>query len=83
MVTKDLNYYMSLPYTITLKFVSEVEGEVLDEPCWMATIPDLGCYTFNDDRDVALKELDEVKELWLQSALKLGKSIPEPTPANA
>lgn len=70
-MNKTLEYYLSLPYTITL---------IPDpERTWFAEIPLLkGCMTQGDTREDALLMLDEAKALWLETALAEGISIPEP-----
>jgi antitoxin HicB len=73
MMNKDLNYYLSLPYPIEL--IPDEDGY------WFARIPLLeGCMTNGESREDALLMLDDAKELWLQTALELGKPIPEPEP---
>lgn len=73
MTTKDLNYYLSLPYPIEL--IPDEAGY------WFARIPLLeGCMTNGESREDALTMLDEAKGLWLETALELGKAIPEPEP---
>jgi antitoxin HicB len=72
-ITKDLNYYLSLPYPIEL--IPDEDGY------WFARIPLLeGCMTNGNSREEALVMLDDAKQLWLETALELGKSIPEPEP---
>jgi antitoxin HicB len=67
----DLDYYLSLPYTIQL--TPDKNG------VWFASIPLLkGCMTQGDSREDALLMLDEAKMLWLETALDEGIAIPEP-----
>lgn len=69
--TKDLNYYLSLPYPIEL--IPDEDG------FWFARIPLLeGCMTNGDSREEALRMIDEAKMLWLETAIQVGKTIPEP-----
>lgn len=71
MKTKDLNYYLTLPYPIEL--IPDEDGY------WFARIPLLeGCMTNGESREKALEMLDDAKQLWLESALELGKAISEP-----
>lgn len=71
MVNKDLAYYLALPYTIEL--IPDEDGY------WFARIPLLeGCMTNGNSREDALAMLDDAKKLWLETALQLGKTIPEP-----
>ncbi len=71
--TKDLAYYLSLPYTIEL--TPDEDG------FWFAEIPLLkGCLTNGDSREDALSMIDDAKVAWLTTALELGIPIPEPQP---
>ncbi len=72
-MTKTLDYYLSLPYTIEL--TPDEDGY------WFAKIPLLkGCMTNGDSRADALEMIDDAKRLWLETALSLGIPIPEPEP---
>lgn len=71
--TKNLNYYLNLPYIIEL--IPDDDGY------WFARIPLLeGCMTNGESREDALALLDDAKRLWLETSLELGKPIPEPQP---
>lgn len=73
MTIKDLKYYLSLPYAIEL--IPDEDGY------WFARIPLLeGCMTNGESREDALAMIDDAKRLWLETALEVGKSIPEPEP---
>lgn len=68
---KTLDYYMSLPYHIEL-FPDE-------DGYWFARIPLLkGCMTNGASRIETLDLIDDAKQLWLETALSLGITIPEP-----
>jgi len=70
-MNKSLDYYLTLPYTIEL--TPDEDG------FWFARIPLLkGCMTHGDSREDALTILDDVKRLWLETALEAGIPIPEP-----
>lgn len=70
-MTKNLEYYLSLPYTIEL--TPDVDGY------WFAEIPLLeGCMTNGESREDALAMIDDAKRAWLETALELGLPIPEP-----
>ena len=70
-IDKTLAYYLLLPYTIEL--TPDEDGY-----CF-AKIPLLkGCITNGNSREDALIMMDDVKRLWLETALSLGMSIPEP-----
>ncbi|MBI5667080.1 MAG: type II toxin-antitoxin system HicB family antitoxin [Chloroflexi bacterium] len=69
--SKSLEYYLSLPYTIEL--TPDEDGY------WFAKIPLLkGCMTNGASREEALEMIDDAKRLWLETALSLGMTIPEP-----
>jgi antitoxin HicB len=69
--TKNLEYYLSLPYTIEL--TPDTDGY------WFAEIPLLeGCVTNGESREDALVMIDDAKRAWLETALELGLPIPEP-----
>jgi predicted RNase H-like HicB family nuclease len=68
---KDLNEYLSLPYTIQL--TPDADGY------WFAEIPLLeGCMTNGESQADALAMIEDAKRAWLTTALELGISIPEP-----
>lgn len=72
-IQKTLDYYLSLPYPIVL--IPDEDGY------WFAEIPLLpGCMTQGSSRVEALEMLDEAKTLWLEAALELNMTIPEPEP---
>jgi antitoxin HicB len=72
-MNKNLDYYLSLPYTIEL--TPDRDGY------WFAEIPLLkGCMTQGENRDEALEMIDEAKILWLETALDENIPIPEPIP---
>ena len=69
--TKDLSYYMTLPYSILL--TPDEEGG------WYASIPLLdGCMTDGETEAEALKMIKDAQHLWLEWALEKGIAIPEP-----
>ena len=71
---KDLNYYMSLQYPITLE-----EFEENGERRFTLAIPDLpGCGAEGDTLEEARRNLEEAKEDWLSVSLDEGLPIPEP-----
>jgi antitoxin HicB len=72
-MSKSLEHCLSLLYPIEL--IPDEDGY------WFAQIPLLqGCMTQGSSREEALEMLDEAKELWLETALSRGISIPEPSP---
>jgi len=71
---KDLPYYLSLHYPITIS-QDEENGKIYFE----ADIPDLpGCGAHGETIEEALKKLEEAKQLWLEVSLERDISIPEP-----
>lgn len=73
MTTKDLEYYMSLPYPIVL--IPDEDGY------WFAKIPLLkGCMTNGEGIADTLEMLEDAKRGWLETALESGVIIPEPEP---
>lgn len=74
MAIKDLKYYMSLPYTITLK-----RGTGDSEEYWVARVVELPhCMTHGATPEEALKDVEDAKREWLKSNLEDGLPIPEP-----
>ncbi len=72
-MNKDLDYYLSLPYSIVL--IPDTDGY------WFANIPLLeGCMTQGYSRADALEMLDDAKRGWLETALAHHITIPEPDP---
>lgn len=70
MTDKNIDYYMSLPYTIRL---------VPDEDGYGAKIEELeGCISCGDTKEEALSNIEDAKECWLRAALEDGFDIPEP-----
>ena len=72
--TKDLAYYQALPYRTDLYFDR-------DDDAWIVSFPELpGCKAHGATRPEALEAGDEIKELWLRTAIEKRASIPEPQP---
>lgn len=70
---KDLNFYLSLPYTIML--VRE------DDATWFARVLELpGCMTEGDSAAEAAEMIQDAMTSWLEVALDDGMTIPEPRP---
>ncbi len=71
---KRLEYYMALPYTITLK-----RGTGDGEAYWIARVLELPhCMTHGDTPEEALRDIEDAKREWLKSNLDAGLPIPEP-----
>jgi predicted RNase H-like HicB family nuclease len=70
-VAKDLDYYLGLPYKW------EIEPD--EEGGFVVQVPDLpGCISSGETILEAAQMIGEAKELWLETALDRGWSIPEP-----
>jgi antitoxin HicB len=73
--TKDLDYYLALPYTIAM--TPDEDG------VWFAEIPLLkGCITQGENWNDALEMINEAKRAWIETALAHGIPIPEPEVVN-
>jgi len=67
---KDKEYYISLNYPVQLEKVGEG---------FSAFIPTLrGCKAYGETPEIALRELEAVKEGFIDVFLEMGKPIPEP-----
>lgn len=69
---KPLEYYLSLKYPVLL--VPEPEGG------FTALIPDLpGCVSVGETEEEALRNVEEARQLWLETAYEFGDEIPLPS----
>jgi antitoxin HicB len=67
---KTLDYYMTLPYTVTVE---------QNEDGWFAKVEELkGCMTYADSKAEVLEMIEDAKRAWLSVSLEHGDSIPEP-----
>lgn len=74
MVNKDLEYYLHLPYTITVK-----RGTGDGAEYWIARVLELPhCMTHGATPEEALRDIEDAKREWLKSNLEAGLPIPEP-----
>lgn len=74
MTERTLEYYMCLPYKVEIIPEPDREG-------FTAYIPDLpGCMTSAENYEDAANQIEEAKELWLETALAECDYIPEPVP---
>ncbi len=72
-ITKNVEYYLGLPYGIVLR--KDDEGD------WVARIEELpGCTAHGKTREEALESLQEVQQAWIEDALAVGDAVPEPQP---
>ena len=68
---KNLDYYIGLPYGITLR--KDEEGD------WVARVLELsGCTAHGGTQAEALEKLEQVKTAWIEDAIDAGDAIPEP-----
>lgn len=71
---KDFSYYARLPYRMDLRFDR-------DDHVWLISYPELpGCDAHGATAEEALAAGEEVKKLWLATALDHGDAIREPEP---
>ena len=69
---RDLDYYLSLPYTIQFR---------RDEDAWFAEVVELpGCMTEEDTLAEAAEMIVDAMKGWIEIALEDGLPIPEPRP---
>lgn len=72
-MSKDLEYYMSLPYQEIIK--SSPDGG------YVGICPELpGCITQVDSLDEMKEMLEDAKRCWISSMLEDGYPVPEPEP---
>lgn len=73
---KDLNYYMSLPYTIQIKEINDESGRY-----FFATVRELkGCMSDGETIEEAYENIREAMEAWISCAIEYNDPIPEPLP---
>lgn len=71
---KDLNYYLSLPYTFQIRRFEDEDGV-----SYWANVKELdGCHTSADTWQEAYTELQEVLKAHIEIKLEFGDPIPEP-----
>ena len=63
--------YMKKPYRIEIE--PDPEGGYV---AWIKELP--GCLTYGETLEEVLKMLNEAKELYIETAIKRGKKLPEP-----
>ena len=70
---KNLEYYMSLPYTIEMIYDSE--------HAWFVRVKELpGCMSQGDDPNDAIEMIHDAMRGWIDISLQDGDPIPEPAP---
>ena len=71
---KDLNYYMSLPYSKVVTFYDDESGQY-----YVSEVLELsGCSSTGDTEAEALESLKEAMEGYLQTKIDYSDPIPEP-----
>jgi antitoxin HicB len=77
-VAKKLEDYLKLEYEIELVTEETTDGGI----CFAASHPELpGCMTHGNTKEEALRNLDEVRQLYIRTLLKRGIEIPPPAKA--
>lgn len=71
-MTKNLDYYMSLPYRVEIVREQEEGGYVLHCP----ELP--GCITCAETVQEGMEMLEDAKKCWFTACLEDGVPIPEP-----
>ena len=72
-MSKDLNYYMSLPYRVEVVEDKEEGGYALH-------CPELsGCMTCADTIEQGFRMIEDAKREWFMACLEDGITIPEPS----
>ncbi|MGQ9625406.1 MAG: type II toxin-antitoxin system HicB family antitoxin [Anaerolineae bacterium] len=73
-VTKEMEYYLGLPYRIEIYPEPDGSG-------YTAAIPDLpGCLTCADTLQELVEMVEDAKRTWIELSLEDGLTIPEPSP---
>jgi antitoxin HicB len=72
-MTKDLNYYLKLPYTTILR--ADEDGDLVAE---IEELP--GCVAHGSTQEEALQHLAAAKEAWIADCIEAGHPVPEPIP---
>jgi predicted RNase H-like HicB family nuclease len=74
-LVKDLEYYMSLPYSVLLVPPNPNNPE----DTWYAEVPELGVMTWGESREEVLVLIEDAKRVWITGVLEDGViTIPEP-----
>ena len=78
MQNKNLAYYMSLPYTIQIRLVSEDTGNY-----YFATVKELdGCQSDGETAAEAYENVKEAMQGYIEVMLENGDLVPEPLKEN-
>jgi antitoxin HicB len=72
-MNNNLEYYLKLPYTISLKHYDDAGGY------WLARVMELPhCMSHGATAEEALADIEDAKKEWLESNIEDGFPIPEP-----
>ncbi|MFM7368361.1 MAG: type II toxin-antitoxin system HicB family antitoxin [Sphaerospermopsis kisseleviana] len=75
-VKQSLEYYLNLKYSVTLYPDAEQGG-------YVAEIKDLpGCLTQGETLEEIITNINEARELWIETAYEAGDNIPLPSEKN-
>ena len=78
MKNKNINYYLSLPYNITVQEIHDESGDY-----YYARVLELdGCQSHGATVEEAYSNIREAMEGWIEVKLEFGDSIPEPISDN-
>jgi antitoxin HicB len=69
---KDIDYYMSLPYTFILRRDDE-DGDIVVE---IKELP--GCMAHGQDANEALEIIKGFQRAWIERSIESGRPVPEP-----
>ncbi|MDQ7024096.1 MAG: type II toxin-antitoxin system HicB family antitoxin [Anaerolineae bacterium] len=72
-IVKDLDYYMSLPYTFRVTPPEDADDT------WYALVDGLDCQTWADTYEELLPMIEDAKRTMISMMLEYGDPIPEPT----
>ncbi|MDQ8737128.1 hypothetical protein [Paenibacillus sp. LHD-38] len=76
-MTKDIDYYMALPYTVEYRHVTD--DQKYPEGYYYGGIVELdGCKTDGETVEEFLAELELLKRDYIEFKLEFGDPIPEP-----
>ena len=76
MIPENVKHYMSLPYTTIIEAVNDESGLY-----YVGRIMEFdGCMADGETKVEALQSLQEVMELWIETKLANGFSVPESLP---
>ena len=77
---KNVEYYMSLPYTTIIEPINDESGSY-----YVGRIMEFdGCMADGDTKEETLQSLEEAMALWIETKLANGFDVPEPlTSGNA